>query len=242
MTDMGLVRRSNQDTFASDEELGLFVVCDGMGGPAGGEIASSLAVDTFVSIFHQELEALPASRTSATSQALARAAAAANRAVCIRAAYDIRFRGMGTTLVAARFSGRELTVLNVGDSRAYLLHGDQLQQVSVDHSYLKEQVELGLMTSEQARDSPLQSVITRAIGAEPDVRPDLFVQTVEPGDVILLCTDGLTRHVSDASIAHTLQHADSAEAACSVLITLARDGGGSDNITCFVIRVTPAAD
>jgi protein phosphatase len=148
---------------------------------------------------------------------------------------------MGTTLVAARVSGNDLAVLNVGDSRAYLLHNGELRQVSVDHSYLKEQVELGLITLEQARDSPLQSVITRAIGAEADVHPDLFHEVLAPGDVVLLNSDGLTRHVSDEEIRFVLNEAPSASSACEKLISLAREGGGSDNITCFVIRVTEAA-
>lgn len=241
MTDVGLVRRLNQDTYGSDAALGLFVVCDGMGGPAGGEVASAIAAETFVKIFHQELDAAPGHVPTSTGLALERAAAAANRAVCARAAYDTRYRGMGTTLVAARISGNDLTVLNVGDSRAYLLRHGHLRQISSDHSYLKEQVELGLITEQQAKDSPLQSVITRAIGAEPDVHPDLFREVLEPGDVILLNSDGLTRHVSDGVIGSTLLKAPSAASACEQLIALARDGGGSDNITCFVIRVIEAA-
>jgi serine/threonine protein phosphatase PrpC len=241
MTDVGLVRRLNQDVFASDISLGLFLVCDGMGGPAGGEIASALAAKTFVSIFQQEYGAVPRNGITTTDLAMERAAAAANRAVCTQAEYDTRFRGMGTTLIAARVSGTALTVLNVGDSRAYLLHAGELRQVSIDHSYLKEQVERGLITIEQARDSPLQSVITRAIGAEPDVHPDLFHESLEVGDAVLLSSDGLTRHVSDQEIRNVLQEAPGASSACEQLVELARDGGGSDNITCFVIRVTEAA-
>ena len=241
MTNVGLVRRLNQDIYASNAALGLFVVCDGMGGPAGGEVASLLTADTFVSIFQQEIGAVPGHGAMTTKLAMERAAAAANRAVCARAAYDTRYRGMGTTLVAARVSGNELTILNVGDSRAYLLQSGELRQVSVDHSYLKEQVELGLITAEQAKVSPLQSVITRAIGAEPDVHPDVFHEVLTPGDVVILCSDGLTRHVSDSVIASTLQQAPSATSACEQLIALACEDGGSDNITCFVIRVAEAA-
>jgi serine/threonine protein phosphatase PrpC len=237
MTDIGLVRRSNQDAYAADEELGLFVVCDGMGGPAGGEIASVLAADTFVSVFRQEFHSLPANGGGKTALAMERAALAANRAVCARAAYDTRFRGMGTTLVAARFESNVLTVLNVGDSRAYRLRDGELTQLSRDHSFVHEQVELGLLTPEEAVDSPHQSVITRAIGAESDVHPDVFLEALHPGDGILLASDGLTRHLTDATIAGALAGAHNASAACAQLIELAKEDGGSDNITCFVIRV-----
>ena len=237
MSDIGLVRRVNQDTFAGDEGLGLFVVCDGMGGPAGGEVASALAAETFVSIFRQELSSVPGSSITATELAMERAAAAANRAVVARAGYDTRYRGMGTTLVAARLTGEQLTILNVGDSRAYLLQKGHLRQVSVDHSYLREQVELGLLTQEQASLSPLQSVITRAIGAETDVHPDLFAETVHPGDILLLASDGLTRELDDESIARILRHAKGPQHACEQLIEQAKESGGADNITCYIIQV-----
>lgn len=237
LTDIGLVRRVNQDTFAGDEALGLFVVCDGMGGPAGGEIASGLAAETFLSIFRQEFSSMPGSPVTATELAMTRAAAAANRAVVHRASFDTRFRGMGTTLVAARLSGDQMTVLNVGDSRAYLLREGELRQLSLDHSYLREQVERGLLTEEQAQQSPLQSVITRAIGAEADVHPDLFAETLRKGDVILLTSDGLTRELDDATIAEVLRQAKGPQHACERLVSMARESGGSDNITCYVIFV-----
>lgn len=239
-TDIGLVRHSNQDSFGSDDELGVYVVCDGMGGAAGGEVASKLAAETFLAIVRQEIESDAADAVGTTERALRRAAAAANRAVCAKADFDMRLRGMGTTLVAARIEPGSVTVLNVGDSRAYLLRRDVMRQISVDHSYLGEQVQLGLMTEEEAELSSLQSVITRAVGAEPDVVPDLFHETVIPGDIVLLASDGLTRHVEDAEIAKVMQAAaiDGCEAVCDELIELAKQAGGSDNITCWVIRVT----
>lgn len=240
-TDIGLVRHSNQDSFGSDEQLGLYVVCDGMGGAAGGEVASRIATDTFLAIVRQEIESDRSGNTSVSERALERAAAAANRAVCTKASYDTRYRGMGTTLVAARVEGNELTVVNVGDSRAYLLHDGELRQLTRDHSYLDEQVERGLMTREQAEASSLQSVITRAIGAEPDVHADVFHATLDAGDVLLLTSDGLTRPVSDEQIAAVLADESTAEGACARLIELARNAGGPDNITCFVVRVRDAA-
>ncbi|MES2390514.1 MAG: protein phosphatase 2C domain-containing protein [Acidobacteriota bacterium] len=238
-TDIGLVRHSNQDSFGGDDGLRLYAVCDGMGGAAGGEVASRIAIDTFLTVARQEIEAVRGESNGSTGRALQRAAAAANRAVCAKAAFDTRFRGMGTTLVAARIEGAELTALNVGDSRAYLLRGDTLRQVTIDHSYLAEQVERGLMTPEQAEASSLQSVITRAVGAEPDVHPDLFHEMLQPHDTVLLCSDGLTRHVDDADLAETMLAAQTepADVVCERLVELAKERGGSDNITCWVIRI-----
>ena len=236
-TDIGLVRQSNQDSFGNDEEFGLYVVCDGMGGAAGGEVASRIATETFLAVARQEIEVCRAETSVTCERALQRAAAAANRAVCTKAEFDTRYRGMGTTLVAAHLAGSHLTLVNVGDSRAYLLRDRLLRQVTIDHSYLAEQVELGMMTIEEAEASSLQSVITRAIGAEPDVHPDIFHETVQPGDVLLLTSDGLTRHVAEADIAAVLASAgaDSLHGVCRQLIDLAIAAGGSDNITCFVV-------
>ena len=236
-SDVGLVRRNNQDSFGIDEDLGLYVVCDGMGGLAGGEIASNLAVQTFLSTARQELGATAALNGKRNGNALLRAAHAANRAVRMRAAYDERYRGMGTTLVAARLDGCSLALVNVGDSRAYLVRAGECRQVTVDHSYVAESVRRGLMTPEQAEHSHMQSVITRAIGADDELEPDLFEEQLQEGDSFLLCSDGLTRHVSDAQIAEVLSRAhQSAVESCRVLIELAKDAGGSDNITCLVVR------
>jgi protein phosphatase len=242
-TDTGLVRRSNQDSFGTDEDFGLYVVCDGMGGAAGGDIASRIAVDTFLTVAREELEKLHDTNTECTRCSLQRAAAAANRAVLARANHDIALRGMGSTLVAARLSGDSLTVVNVGDSRAYLFQHGHAVQLTQDHSWVAEQVRLGTMTSAQAERSSFQSVITRAIGADIDVTPDLYDATLHPGDTLLLTSDGLTRHVSSDEIAQTVADtaADSPQLACDRLIALAKSRGGSDNITCILIRNPPSA-
>jgi serine/threonine protein phosphatase PrpC len=239
-TDIGLVRRSNQDNFGSDEELGLYVVCDGMGGAAGGDVASKIAVETFLAVVRQELETLGDTNAESTRCSMLRAGAAANRAVCARAKFDIALRGMGSTLVAARIVGEFLTVLNVGDSRAYLFKGDSATQLTDDHSYVAEQVRRGLMTGAEAERSPLQSVITRAIGADADVTPDLYEATLHPGESILLTSDGLTRHVALEELAEIMADAAAlpAEVSCERMIELAKERGGSDNITCIVIRAS----
>lgn len=241
-TDIGLRRRSNQDSFGTDEQLGLYVVCDGMGGAAGGEIASRIAVDTFLQVARQELLSLHDKNAECTRCAMTRAAAAANRAVLARATFDIALRGMGTTLVAARLSGDSVTVLNVGDSRAYHFTATGASQLTLDHSYLAEQVRCGRLTEAQAERSGLQSVITRAIGADQDVTPDLYATTLAPGDSLLLCSDGLTRHVNCEELARIVADAahGPADEACARMIALANARGGSDNITCLLLRANPA--
>lgn len=228
-TNIGLVRTSNQDSFGMDRDLGLYVVCDGMGGAAGGEIASQLAVETFLAIARQELHS-----GTPTRDALHRAVAASNRAVIARAQWDIRYRGMGSTLVAARIFYNHVTVINVGDSRAYLIRNGQPTQLTLDHSIVAERVRAGLMTPAEAETSSMQSVITRAIGAEPDVHPDLYEVTLNPDETLLLASDGLTRSVQIQEIASIVSR-HSAHDACEQLIALANRHGGQDNITCIVI-------
>jgi serine/threonine protein phosphatase PrpC len=236
-TDIGLERRSNQDKFGFDCELDLYVVCDGMGGAAGGEIASSIAVETFLGTVQKELAPPRSSSVRNTCVALQRAVAAANRAVLARASWDTRYRGMGTTLVAARVAGDTLILVNIGDSRAYLFRQGHIVQMTEDHSYVAEQVRLGLMTAAEAEASSLQSVITRAIGVELDVRPDLYTVTLKPGDTLLLTSDGLLRHVDQVELAQIVPNLlQPPDEVCQKLIDLANQRGGMDNSTCIVVR------
>jgi len=236
-TDIGLVRRTNQDTFGVVESLALATICDGMGGVAGGEVASHVALENFLEVAKQEIGASRSADGERTKRALCRAAAAANRAVRARASYDTRFRGMGTTLVAARLDGNEVTVLNVGDSRAYLVRGGMIRQVTRDHSYVAEQMRMGLMTEAEAERSPLQSAITRAIGIEDDVQPDFYTETVQAGDGLLLCSDGLRRHMKDTEIGKIVADATMTPAEiCERLIATVNARGGTDNVTCVVMR------
>ncbi|MDE1154474.1 MAG: protein phosphatase 2C domain-containing protein [Acidobacteriaceae bacterium] len=243
-TDIGLVRKTNQDSFALDDALGLYVVCDGMGGAAGGEVASGLATQTFMATARQELM-LPGGSGNVEwiRNAVLRATLAANRAVRMRAEYDARYRGMGTTLVSAQVTGDHLTLVNVGDSRGYLVRGGTAHQLTADHSYVAESVRLGMMTPLEASTSSMQSVITRAIGVEEDVMPDLFEEPLQEGDAFLLTTDGLTRHVPDTEIARILSTPhQSAMEGCRLLIEEAKATGGSDNITCLVVQFAAAGD
>jgi protein phosphatase len=236
-TDIGMVRRTNQDTFGVVEALALVVICDGMGGAAGGEVASHVALENFLEVARQEIEASRSVDGERSKRALCRAAAAANRAVRAQASYDTRFRGMGTTLVAARLDGNEVTVLNVGDSRAYLVRGGVARQLTRDHSYVAEQMRMGLMTESEAEMSPLQSAITRAIGIDDDVRPDFSTETVQAGDEVLLCSDGLMRHMKDEEIGKIVADATmTAAEICERLIATVNARGGTDNVTCVVMR------
>lgn len=240
-TDIGLVRRSNQDKFGADERLGVWLVCDGMGGAAGGEVASSIAVESFLSVVRQELATASANNGESTCIAMRRAAAAANRAVLERAAWDICYRGMGSTLVAVRIVDESLTVIHVGDSRAYLFRDGSAVQLTQDHSWVAEQVRRGVMAQAEAEGSSLRSVITRAIGAEADLRPDLSEAKLQAGDTLLLASDGLTNHVTGEELAERFSQnvARTAEQQCQELVELALARGGSDNITCIVLQVTP---
>ncbi len=230
-TDIGLVRKTNEDSFGIDREQGLFIVCDGIGGARGGEIASRIAVETFLAIGRQEI-------ALGTPAALAqeRAVAAANRAVLARAEWDTCYRGMGTTLVAARLNGDGVSLINVGDSRGYLIRDEQATQITRDHSLVAERVRAGLMAEAEAVTSPLQSVITRAIGIESDVHPDLYEVSLQVDDALLLTSDGLTRYGDVGEVAGMIASAASSEEACQRLIAHAKSGGGADNITCIVLR------
>lgn len=241
-TDIGLVRRNNQDSFGADERLGVWLVCDGMGGAAGGEIASSLAVESFLSVVRQELDTDSAQNGQQTCTAMRRAAAAANRTVVERASWDICYRGMGSTLVAARIVEDSLTVIHVGDSRAYLFRDGCASQLTQDHTWVAEQVRRGAMAQAEAEASSMRSVITRAIGAEADLRPDLYEAKVQAGDHLLLTSDGLTHHVTTAELVERFSHGAerTVEQRCQELVDLALARGGSDNVTCIVLQVTQA--
>lgn len=236
-TDVGCRRSNNEDSLGHDDARQIYAICDGMGGAEGGEIASATAVDAFLGCFSQLSDADP---NGPIEQRLLESIEAANRAVRSAAAGSGRLQGMGTTLVFAAFEGSRLVIGNVGDSRGYFSRTGQFSQITEDHSFVAEQVSRGWMTEEEAASSALQSMITRALGAEDHVEPDLFEAELAPGDVVLLCSDGLTRHVSDAEIAEAMESGGSPESICCGLIAAAKQRGGVDNITCIVLRVTAA--
>jgi len=227
-TDVGLVRAHNEDRFLADE--GLFAVADGVGGHKAGEVASQTAVETLQREF-----------TEPTTDALIDAVKTANRTVWNLAETNTDQRGMGTTLTAIALvddGGEErLAVVNVGDSRAYLLQHGELEQLTEDHSLVEQLVREGQLTPEEAQVHPQRSIITRALGLDPEVEVDSWELTPYKGDRLLLCSDGLTNEVSDEQIASTLRTVSDPEEAAHQLVQEARDHGGSDNITCVVVDV-----
>jgi PPM family protein phosphatase len=230
LTDVGCQRVNNEDCFGYDPEAGIFVVCDGMGGMAAGELASSTAVQALLDDFCHAVQ------QRATEVRLREAIVHANQRVFQQAQSSEELRGMGTTMVTACVEGRRLLVGNVGDSRAYLLRGDACVQITQDHSFVAEQVRLGSMNLEEADSSPYQSLITRAVGSAQEVEPDIFVGTVEPGDILLLTTDGLTRYADAGTIAAIVMPCATLTEACQHLIEAAKNRGGADNVTCLLIR------
>ena len=232
LSDRGRKRPSNEDAFGYSLEHGIFVVCDGMGGAAAGEIASSLAVDETLRLFDCPLP----SPVEPVLERAERAVAAANEAIYSRSRRNHRLHGMGTTLVLLAAEENRLWVLNVGDSRCYRCRGSQLEQITLDHSLVEEQIRAGRMTRPEASRSPLRNVITRALGTQNHVTPDIFPLEAEPGDLCLLCSDGLTREISDDKIHSLLDPADPLEDQCRRLVEAAKKAGGNDNITCLLIR------
>jgi protein phosphatase len=236
LSDIGCVRTNNEDFLGFDESLGIFVVCDGMGGMASGEVASSRAVAAI-------LEAYGASAASglAVSTRLLHAIHMANSDVWENGQIPEN-RGMGTTAVAAALDGNKLIIGNVGDSRAYIVKDGQTMQLTVDHSYINELIRNGTLTLETAHTVDLQgmeSIITRAVGVSADVQPDFFSVDLTPGTGILLATDGLTRYVAQEEITAILS-ASTFETACASLIQTAKDRGGHDNVSCIFLLVLPA--
>jgi PPM family protein phosphatase len=241
-TDKGVVRPTNEDNFRISTERNLFVLSDGMGGAANGEVASAIAVEAVFALprgngsgaAHGKSTARP--EFSAGTNDLVRAIELANRKVHEEAMHDPASRGMGATIVAVRITGSRLALAHVGDSRAYLLRANALEQLTADHSLVAEQVRHGLMTHEQAATSELQSVLTRALGMEEDVEIDADEIELLPRDSVLLCSDGLTRMVSESEIAGILEQAPNARMAAERLVQRANECGGHDNVTVIVIR------
>lgn len=231
LTDVGCKRTNNEDNYGCDLTTQLFVVCDGMGGMAAGEVASHTAVNSLLRTFSEY-----ATSSATIEERLYGAIAQANQEVCALSSTNEELRGMGTTLVAACLDGRKIVIGNVGDSRAYFLRDGGCVQITLDHSYLAEQVRNGVMTADDAGASPLQSLITRAIGTTETVEPDLFTAALEPGDMVLLTTDGLTRYADAEAIAQLVVAQPDLQQACQALIDTAKAQGAVDNVTCLLLR------
>jgi PPM family protein phosphatase len=235
-TDRGRIRNANEDAFGYCAEAGVFVVCDGMGGAAAGEVASRIAVDATLEPFCGKADVPHHDSGPHRRQLLVDAVSIANQRVYSEAESDAKLHGMGTTLVALLVEGAQASIAHVGDSRCYLWRGGALKQWTQDHSLVDEQVRLGQLTREEADRSPLRNVITRAVGSQPSVVPEVDDLAIEPGDLFLLCSDGLTREVTDEQIAAALAREEELEDSCRRLIDAANSHGGRDNITCLLVR------
>lgn len=232
-TNIGLKRKLNQDMcFTSDSPLGnlqnLYIVADGMGGHNAGDLASRYTVDVMV-------ENIRLNQKKKPEDILRDAIEAANKYVRKKAAEKEELRGMGTTVVAATFVGKHMLVANVGDSRLYIVGKEEIDQITVDHSLVEEMVQMGGIDRSSARNHPDKNIITRAIGAKDTVLPDFFHRFVEEGELVLLCSDGLTNMVEDDRIKEIMMDEGSVSEKVDSLVTEANNNGGKDNITAIVI-------
>lgn len=243
LSDVGLRREHNEDAVASDLETGLVVLADGMGGYKAGEVASEIAVLTLVSGMRDGMLELPMGEVDEStgllgeSLVLRETVAKANSAIYNVSQSQPQCAGMGTTLVAAVFSDNRVSVGHIGDSRMYRLRDETLTQLTEDHSLLNEQLKAGLITPEQAKVSNNKNLVTRALGIDPEVKLELNEFDVEPGDIYLLCSDGLSDLVEDEEIELTLSTLSANLAlAAHQLVQMANDNGGKDNISVILAR------
>jgi PPM family protein phosphatase len=247
-TDLGRVRKNNEDAFRIEPELDLYVLSDGMGGQAHGEVASAMAIETIVGHCREarsdpDITLFGNSRPDLCEHTnrLMSAVRMANRKIFDAAMQNPAQEGMGATIVAVWLDDRRMSLVHVGDSRVYLLRGGSLEQLTADHSLVAEHVRRGTMTPQEAETSQLQNILVRALGTQEQVEVDADEHMLLEGDTILLCSDGLTHMIGDAEIASTLSTIEPAQAAADRLVELANESGGQDNVTVIVIRALPEA-
>ncbi|MGH9521245.1 MAG: Stp1/IreP family PP2C-type Ser/Thr phosphatase [Terriglobales bacterium] len=242
-SDVGCVRTNNEDNFGYDSRHGIYVVCDGIGGQAAGEVASKMGVDTVLTYFREaaKTKMFPqigekVEGISARANALGSAIRLANEAIHEAAKKHAAHSGMGSTIVATLVEGNFISIGHAGDSRIYMVRNGALQQLTRDHSLVMEQVRRGLITLEEAQASEMQNIIIRALGPEDKVVPDLDDMMAMPGDVYLLCSDGLIRHVPDDNILEIIRGTVTLQLMADRLVDAAKEGGGSDNVTVLLLR------
>ena len=234
VTDVGRVRPANEDSVFTDPEAGFLIVADGMGGHAAGEVASGLAAETIAAFLREKLPAFGTLVLDAP-RLLGEAVRRADAAVRERAAADLALKGMGTTAVVAVCRGDEVALAHVGDSRAYMLHEGKLRRITEDHSLVARMVNAGTITAAEARKHHLRNVITRSLGFEGNSEAEVQMLEWVRGDLLLLCTDGLTGMAEDDEIESVLAgHGADVEAGARALIDLANAHGGSDNVSAIV--------
>jgi protein phosphatase len=238
LTDQGCVRKQNQDSYLIeqlDRNSILGVVCDGMGGAKSGNVASSLAVDVFVQEVRQSWK--PRMSQEKIDQMLRSAVKLANFTVYDQSKQFEEFSGMGTTLVAVLIHGKDATIVNVGDSRAYSIDREGISQLTVDHSVVQMMVARGEMSPERAKTYPGKNLITRAIGTEPVVMCDIFHHKLERGNYILLCSDGLSNIIDEQEILFEVIYGEQKAQCCQRLLDIAKKRGAPDNVTSVLIQV-----
>ena len=235
ITDVGLVRKENQDTYRIARNGGVCVVCDGMGGAAGGRIASTLAAETYVA----ELEKLlkPDMTPEQLREASSYAVAMANQAVENRATEDAELSNMGTTLVSAIAYEGGTVITNIGDSRAYYITEAGITRITKDHSLVESMVDHGDITADEARHHPNRNLITRALGRDTNAACDGYIRPMEKGDYILLCTDGLVNTVTDQEMLFEIIHGQGEDTCLSRLMEIAKSQGAPDNVTAVLMRM-----
>ena len=241
-SDPGMVRSHNEDSVYANPALGIVVLADGMGGYNAGEVASGMTTTLLASELARAFAEKPpyAKEASGTwaSAALQTEVVKTNGAVYQAAQSQPQYAGMGTTLVTAVFHDDHVTVAHIGDSRMYRLRGETMSQVTKDHSLLQEQIDSGLITPEQARTSQNKNLVTRALGIDLLVDPEIHEYAVEPGDIYLLCSDGLNDMVPDDEIEMTLQMLSANLELCAMqLVQMANDNGGRDNVSVILVKV-----
>ena len=238
LTDPGCVRKQNQDTYLMeqlDRSSAICVVCDGMGGAKSGNVASSLAAEVFIQEVRRSYSHMM-DREKA-DQMLRGAVKLANFTVFDQSQQFEEFRGMGTTLVAVLVRGKKATVVNVGDSRAYMINSEGIYQLSTDHSVVQMMVERGELSPEAAKSYPGKNLITRAVGTESTILCDIFHTDVAKGDYLLLCSDGLSNMMDDQEILFEVVHGADPGACCERLLAIAKNRGAPDNVTSVLIKI-----
>lgn len=243
-TDKGLKRDNNEDAFFFDASMGMAIVADGMGGYAGGEVASQIAVHTTTQALYRRWPELYEGDTlfdgeySPESEMLKHAVTHSNEAIFNTARQQPQYRDMGTTLVAMVFYDDRFSAAHIGDSRIYRLRDKQLDLITVDHTFLQEQVNRGLYTAHEAKRAINRNLVTRALGVDASVDIDIYEDMAQPADIYLLCSDGLTDMIEDKEISLILQrYNDNLAEGVNALIKLANDNGGKDNITLVIVKL-----
>ena len=243
-TDTGRVRQNNEDSIGYDSVLGLLVLADGMGGHLGGEVASTVSVDTIIQSVQQTLPSIKTGQIDAStgysmeSVCIQQAIEQANDVIYKRSSNEAELRGMGTTIVVMLFYDNRFSLAHIGDSRCYRYRGQKMEQITKDHSLLQELIDRGFYTPEEARTSLNKNLVTKALGIDPTISPDLQEELVMKNDVYLLCSDGLTDLVEDEYISLTIKRfSDNLEEAAKQLISKANQNGGKDNISVILCRI-----